>query len=86
MLDKHAPFKTFTKKKQKQNMKLWVTSGIQRSMKMRDKIYKQMVKSKAVQNKQHNLMPIEILQQNNRCPKDCRQSYYHFFLKKTRII
>ena len=32
-------------------MKPWVTSGIQRSMKMRDKIYKQMVKSKTVQNK-----------------------------------
>ena len=51
MLDKHAPFKTFTKKKQKQNMKPWVNSGIQRPMKMRDKIYKQMVKSKTVQNK-----------------------------------
>ena len=52
-------------------MKPWVNSGIQRSMKMRDKIYKQMVKSKTVLKiKQQNLKPIEISQQNNRCPKD----------------
>ena len=50
-LDKHVPFKAFTKKKQKQNMKPWVTSGIQRSMKMRDKIYRQMVKLKTKQDK-----------------------------------
>ena len=53
------PFKTFTKKKQKQSIKPWVTSGIQRSMKMRHKIYKQMVKSKQNKIKQQNLKLIK---------------------------
>ena len=86
-LDKHAPFKTFTKKKQKQNMKPWVTSGIQRSLKMRDEIYKQMVKSKTKQNetakfeayrKYYNKI-LDLL-------KISRQSYYQFFLNKTKVI
>ena len=84
-LDKHAPFKTFTKKKQKQNMKPWVTSGIQRSLKMRDEIYKQMVKSKTKQNetakfeayrKYHNKI-LDLL-------KISRQSYYQFFFEQNK--
>ena len=43
--------KTFTKKKQEQNMKPWVTLGIQRSMKTREKIYTQVIKLKTEQNK-----------------------------------
>ena len=42
MLGKYYPFKTF-RKKQTQNMKPCVTSGIQKSIKIRNKIYKQMI-------------------------------------------
>ena len=43
-LDKHAPIKKLTKKKKK--IKPWVTKGIKKSMSVRDKIYKQMIKEK----------------------------------------
>ena len=45
------PLRHLLKKARKQNIKPWVTSGIKRSMKIRDKIYKQVIKSKTKQNK-----------------------------------
>ena len=45
-LDKHAPIKELTKKEEKDKLKPWVTKGIKKSMSVRDKIYKQMIKEK----------------------------------------
>ena len=45
-LDKHAPIKEFTKKEEKDKLKPWVTKGIKKSMSVRDKIYKQVIKEK----------------------------------------
>ena len=45
-LDKHAPIKEFTKNEEKDKLKPWVTKGIKKSMSVRDKIYKQMIKEK----------------------------------------
>ena len=45
-LDKHAPIKEFTKKEEKDKLKPWLTKGIKKSMLIRDKFYKQMIKEK----------------------------------------
>ena len=48
-LDKHkmhSPINEFTKKEEKDKLKPWVTKGIKKSMSVRDKIYKQMIKEK----------------------------------------
>ena len=45
-LDKHAPIKELTKKEEKDKLKPWVAKGTKKSMSVRDKIYKQMIKVK----------------------------------------
>ena len=62
-LDKHAPIKEFTKRKEKDKLKPWVTKGIKKSMSVRDKIYKQVIKEKdqlMKTEKQKNLKNIKI--------------------------
>ena len=62
-LDKHAPIKEFTKKEEKDKLKPWVTKGIKKSMSVRDKIYKQVIKEKdqlMKTEKQKNLKNIKI--------------------------
>ena len=39
ILDKHAPLKKKSRKKQKEKIKPWVTRGIRHSMKIRHKLY-----------------------------------------------
>ena len=46
ILEKHAPGKQFAKKEEKNKLKPWVTKRIKKSMQVRDKIYKQMIKEK----------------------------------------
>ena len=46
ILDKHAPIKEFTKKKEKDKLKPRVTKGIKKYISVRDKIYKQITKEK----------------------------------------
>ena len=43
-LDKHATIKELTRKEEKGKLKPWVTKGIKKSILVRDKIYKQMIK------------------------------------------
>ena len=45
-LDKHAPIKELIKKEEKDKLKPWVTKGTKKSMSVRDKVYKQMIKEK----------------------------------------
>ena len=66
-------------------MKPWVTSGIQRSMKIRDKVYKQIIKSKTKRNKtakfeayrKYRNQIIDLL-------KISGQSYYQFFFEQNK--
>ena len=45
-LDKHAPVKKCIRKEQKLALKPWVTNGIKKSISVRDKLYKEMIKAK----------------------------------------
>ena len=55
LLDKHAPFKEQTKRKEKLRFKHWITKGILTSVRQRNKIYKEMIKVKNSQTKQLKL-------------------------------
>ena len=52
LLDKHAPFKEQAKRKEKLRFNPWITKGILRSIKQKDKIYKEIIKAKNLQTKQ----------------------------------
>ena len=43
-LDKHAPLKTIPKKEERVLQKPWITDGIKMLIKVRDQLYKQMIK------------------------------------------
>ena len=45
-LDKHAPVKKCIRKEQKLALKPWVTNGSKKSISVRDKLYKKMIKAK----------------------------------------
>ena len=45
-LDKHAPRKKCIRKEQKLALKPWVTNGIKKSISVREKLYKEMIKAK----------------------------------------
>ena len=53
MLDKYLPLKKITKKEFKQRFKPWITSGIQKSIKIRDKFLKLYIKSKNIYLKEN---------------------------------
>ena len=82
MLDKYAPLKHLLKKNKKKTKPL-VTSGIQKSTKIRDKLYKQIIKSKTTKtakfetyrkscNKTTDLLRIS------------GQSYYQIFFEQSK--
>ena len=50
-LDRHAPIKKSTRKEQKIKSKPWITKGIKKSISIRDKLYKEMIKEKNVLTK-----------------------------------
>ena len=45
-LDKHAPVKKCIRKEEKLALKPWVTNGIKKSISVRDKLYKEMIRAK----------------------------------------
>ena len=49
VLDKHAPLKKTTKREKKEKSKRWVTKGIIKSIKVRDKLYKEFFRPKVPQ-------------------------------------
>ena len=51
ILDKHAPFKKLSKKQAKVQSKPWITKGILKSIKVKDKLYKTYLKTKTGPNK-----------------------------------
>ena len=78
-LDKHMPIKLVRYNKNKHKKNSWITQGIIRSIKFRDKLYKTL-KSKKPNTEAHNKFKINlqtynrILKQNIRLAK---KSYYH---------
>ena len=50
-LDRHAPIKKSTRKEEKIKSKPWITKGIKKSISIRDKLYKEMIKEKHVLTK-----------------------------------
>ena len=50
-LDRHAPIKKSTTKEEKIKSKSWITKGIKKSISIRDKLYKEMVKEKNILTK-----------------------------------
>ena len=57
--DKHMPMKTVRFDKHKHKMTKWVTTGIIKSIKFRDKLYKQL-KSIPVNSQEYNTMKINL--------------------------
>ena len=84
-LDKHAPIKEFTKKEEKDKLKPWVTKGIKKSMSVRDKIYKQMIKEKdqLIKTEKHK----KILKYRNKITdllKTSKQAHYHKYFEENK--
>ena len=46
ILDKHIPIKKLSKNEMKKNSKPWITQGIKKSIKRREKLYSKSIKSK----------------------------------------
>ena len=53
VLDKHAPLKKTTKREKKEKNKYWLTKGIIKSIKVRDKLYKKFVRWKVPQEREY---------------------------------
>ena len=51
-LVKHAPYKEIRKKNKIETLKPWITKGIKQSIKVRDRLYKDMTKTKNIQLRQ----------------------------------
>ena len=51
VLDNHAPFKQLTNKQIKLKNKPWITSGILKSIKIKDNIHKKFLKAKTMKQK-----------------------------------
>ena len=53
VLDKHAPLKKTNKREKKEKIKPWVTKGIIKSIKVRDKFYKEFIRLKIPQEREY---------------------------------
>ena len=51
LLDRHAPFKTFNKKPNIDSSKPWITTGIAKSIKVKDNLYKKFSSETNLQKK-----------------------------------
>ena len=85
ILDKHAPTKIIEKKENKITSKPWVARGIKTSMKIRDKFYKQMIKTKSKQQKlsKHNSYK-KYRNKITELLKISRQTYYQKYFEKNK--
>ena len=61
LLDKHAPIKEQAKRKEKLRFKPCITKGILTSIKQRDEIYKEIIKTKNSQTKQNSVFTKSIV-------------------------
>ena len=51
-LDKYAPYKEIRKKNEIETLKPWITKGVKQSIKVRDRLYKDVTKTKNIQLRQ----------------------------------
>ena len=70
--DKHMPMKTVRFDKHKHKMTKWVTTGIIKSIKFRDKLYQQLT-SNPVNSREYNTLKINL------------KTYNQFFFKNIRM-
>ena len=84
-LDKHAPVKKCIRKEQKLALKPWVTNGIKKSISVRDKLYKEMIKAKndQIKKRKHEIYKtyrnkiVDLLRVSRKC-------HYQKYFKKIR--
>ena len=84
-LDKYVPTKELTKKEEKDKLKPWVTNGIRKSMSVRDKTYKQMIKEKDELIKTEKQKKFK--QYRNKIKdllKTIKQAYYHKYFEENK--
>ena len=91
MLDKHAPVKKCIRKEQKLALKPWVTNGIKKSISVRDKLYKEMIKAKndQIKKRKHEIYKtyrnkiVDLLRVSRKCHY---QKYFEENKKNSRAI
>ena len=85
LLDKYLPLKKLTKKEFKQQFKPWITFGIQKSIRRREKLYKKFINAKNVDIKEEYNKAYKELR--NHIVTLCRQSkkmhYQSFFTENS---
>ena len=79
LLDKHIPLKKMSKKQYKQQFKPWITSGICKSISIRDKLLKQYINCKV--NTYKTTIHISYKQYRNSIVKLIRQSKKNYYQK-----
>ena len=72
IIDNHMPLKRMSRKEIKQQYKPWITGGIIKSIKRREKLYKKFIKTKNVQKKEKFHQEFKTLR--NQIVTLCRQS------------
>ena len=91
MLDKHAPVKKCIRKEQKVPLKPWVINDIKKSISVRDKLYKEMIKAKndKIKKRKHEIYKTyrnkiaDLLQVSRKCHY---QKYFEENKKNSRAI
>ena len=84
-LDKHATIKELTRKEEKGKLKPWVTKGIKKSILVRDKIYKQMIKEndQLIKTEKHKKCK-EYLNKITDHLKTSIQAYYNKYFEENK--
>ena len=84
-LDKHAPLKTVSKIGERVLQKPWITNGIKTSIKVRDKLYKQMIKQKdAILKNQKQMLYKRYRNKIVDLLKITKEAYYKNYFQENR--
>ena len=87
VLDKHAPLKKTTKRDKKEKIKPWVTKGIIKPIKVRDKLNKEFIRPKIPQEREYKYSAFEKYR-NKRTGlfKISRQSHFQNYFNENKKI
>ena len=84
-LDKHAPLKTVPKKGEMVLQKPWITNWIKTSIKVSDKLYKEMIKQKdAILKNQKQMLYKRYCNKIVNILKITKEAYYKKYFQKDR--
>ena len=84
-LDKLSPLKTVSKIGERVLQKPWITNGIKTSIKVRDKLYKQMIKQKdAILKSQKQMLYRRYRNKIVDLPKITKEAYYKNYFQENR--